>query len=91
MTREEFSKKIRWARIIWVMGIINVAAMLPQLYTILKTHKTDNLSVEMFAIYFFVQVSFSLEGYFIRNRMLMTCLGLSAVVSASIIGLIFCF
>jgi len=89
MTREDLSKKIHWPKIVWFMGIVNVAAMIPQLYTILKTHKTGGLSVEMFAIYLVVQIAFSAEGYFTRNRMLMVCLGLSAIVSISIISLIF--
>lgn len=85
MTREELSKKIHWPWIIWTAGIVNVVAMLPQLYKLITTQQTEGLALGMFWMYFGIQVSFSLEGYFTRNRMLMTCLGLSAIVSAAII------
>jgi len=88
MTREEVAKKIRWSWIIWTAGIVNVGAMLPQLYKLITTQQTEGLALEMFLIYFGIQIAFSLEGYFTRNRMLMVCLGLSAVVSAVIIGLV---
>lgn len=88
MTREEFAKKIRWDVIIWTAGLVNVGAMLPQLYQILKTRNVEGVSLEMFIIYFFLQVAFSLQGFFRRDKMLMVCLGLSAVVSTVIIGLV---
>ena len=86
MKREDVAAKIHWAWIIWVVGLVNVGAMLPQLYQLGTTQKTEGLSLGMFWMYFGIQVAFSLEGYFKRNRMLMVCLGLSAVVSAIIIG-----
>lgn len=88
MTRDEFAAKIRWPFIIWLAGIVNVAAMLPQLYEIVKTWSVGGLSLSMFVIYFFVQVALSLQGFFKRDKMLMVCLGLSAIVSATIIGLV---
>lgn len=88
MTREEVTKKIRWDIIIWTAGLVNVGAMLPQLYQIIKTRNVDGLALEMFVIYFVLQVVFSLQGFFQRDKMLMVCLGLSAVVSAIIIGLV---
>ncbi len=87
MTREEFAKKIRWPLIIWIFGFVNVAAMLPQLYKILSSKNVEGLSIEMFITYFFVQVAFSLDGYFKRNTVLMVCLGISALISASIISM----
>lgn len=88
MSREEFAKKIHWSFIIWLVGFINVGAMLPQLVQIIQTRKTDGLSLGMFATYLFIQLAFSLEGYFTRNRMFMVCLGLSAVVNAMVISLV---
>jgi len=88
VTRDEFAAKIRWPFIIWLAGIVNVAAMLPQLYEIVKTWSVGGLSLSMFVIYFFVQVALSLQGFFKRDKMLMVCLGLSAIVSATIIGLV---
>lgn len=89
MTREDVAKKIRWPFIIWLAGLVNVGAMLPQLAKIIQTKSTEGLALEMFVIYFLIQVAFSLEGYFTRNKMLMVCLGLSALVSATIISLVF--
>ena len=91
MTREEFALKIRWSWIIWFFGIVNVAAMLPQLYEVLKNHSVHGLAIWMFVIYFSVQVAFSLEGYFKRNTMLAVCLGVSACISAIIISLFFVY
>lgn len=88
MTREEVAKKIRWDVIIWTAGLANVGAMLPQLYQIIKTRNVEGLALEMFVIYFVLQVAFSLQGFFRRDKMLMVCLGLSAVVSAIIISLV---
>jgi len=88
MTREEFAKKIHWPLIIWTAGLVNVTAMLPQLYQIIKTHNVQGLSIGMFLIFFSVQVCMAMEGYFKRNRMLLVCIGLSACISGTIIGLI---
>ena len=91
MTREDVAKKIRWDAIIWTAGLVNVGAMLPQLYQILRTHNVQALSLQMFVLYFLIQVAFSLQGYFRRDSMLKWCLGLSAVVSLTIICLILYF
>ena len=85
MTREQFAEKIGWSKIIWFMGLVNVAAMLPQLYQLITTRQTQGLNVGMFWIFLAVQVAFSLQGYFRRDQMLMWCLGLSATVSTAII------
>ena len=90
MNRQEFAKRIKWEFIIWVVGIINVTAMLPQLIRLIATRETAGLSLGMFIIYFMVQVGFSIEGFFKRNAMLMWCLGLSAVINASIIIMLIC-
>ena len=89
MKREEVARKIGWSWIIWFVGLVNVVAMLPQLYTILKTQNVEGLAVGMFWTYCGLQMAFALHGYFNRDRMLMVCLGLSAVVSATIIALIY--
>lgn len=89
MTREELAKRIHWQSIIWLAGLVNVGAMLPQLIKIIQTKNTEDLALGMFVIYFLVQVAFSIEGYFTKNRMLMVCLGLSSLVSATIISFVF--
>jgi len=59
--------------------------MLPQLWQIISTHKTEGLSLGMFWIYFLIQIALSLQGYFRRDKMLMWCMGFSAFVSVTII------
>ncbi len=88
MTREQFAMKIHWQWIIWAVGLINVIAMLPQLVQIMRTRTTEGLSLEMIIVYFLIQIAFSLEGFFMRNRMLMVCMALSALVSATVITLV---
>ena len=68
--------------------MVNAVAMLPQFLQIIRTNNVQGLSLEMFVLYFIVQVAFSVEGFFTRNRMLMVCLALSALVSAAIIVLV---
>lgn len=88
MTRDLIAKKIHWSFIIWLAGMVNVTAMLPQLVRIIRTRNIAGLSLAMFVLYFLVQVAFSIEGFFKNNRMLMVCMGLSAVVSGMIIALV---
>ena len=68
--------------------MVNVTAMLPQLVGIIRTRNIEGLSLAMFVLYFLVQVAFSIEVFFKKNRMLMVCMGLSAVVSGTIILLV---
>ena len=88
MTREKFAEKIHWKTIIWLFGLGNVVAMLPQTYQIITTWHVEGLSLGMFITYFVIQVAFSLEGFFSRNKMFMWCLGISSLISAITIGLI---
>ena len=88
MTRDLIAKRIHWSLIIWLAGMVNVTAMLPQLVRIIRTRNIEDLSLAMFVLYFPVQVAFSVEGFFKKHRMLMVCMGLSAVVSGMIIVLV---
>lgn len=88
MNREQIAQLIYWEWIIWGAGILNVSAMLPQLWKLVRDKKTEGLSLGMFWIYLGVQVAFSLEGYFKRNDMLFYCIGASALVSVVCIVLI---
>ncbi len=82
MTRERFAALVGWSWIIWFAGLVNVVAMLPQLIRIWRTGETAGLAMEMFILYFLIQVAFSIHGFLNRDKMLMWCLGLSALVSA---------
>lgn len=86
MTREQVASVVRWPWIIWVIGFVNVTAMLPQLYQLVETQQTEGLSVGMFFIYGVIQIAFALDGYFKRNNVLLVCMTLSAMVTAITIG-----
>jgi uncharacterized protein with PQ loop repeat len=86
ITREEFAQKIHWSFIIWLVGMVNAVAMIPQLLQIWSTKSTAGLALEMFITYCTIQIALTLEGFFNRNRMLMVCFGLSAIVSMVIIA-----
>jgi uncharacterized protein with PQ loop repeat len=88
MTRQQFASRIRWPLIVWTCGLMNVVAMLPQLIQILSTKKVENVSVSMFIIYEVIQIGFALDGFFKRNKVLMVCMTLSAIVTMSIVCLI---
>lgn len=86
MTREHVAEMIHWSTIMYVMGFINVTAMLPQLYRLHTTKDAKGLSLLMFSIFLLVQSAFALQGFFTRDVVLMTSLGMSAVVSFTTIS-----
>src|SRR6266566_5951894 len=61
VTRDLIAKRIHWSFIIWLAGMVNVTAMLPQLVRIIRTRNIEGLSLAMFVLYFLVQVAFSIE------------------------------
>ncbi len=91
MKREEFAKKIRWNRIFWLLGIINVGAQFPQTWKLIHAHITTGLSVEMILIYFATQIGLALQGFFKRDVTLIVTMGLSALVSLLNIVLYFMY
>lgn len=89
MTREEVAAKIHWPFIVWASGFANVIAMMPQPIQLLRTRSTDGVAVEMFMLFFVIQIVFALEGYFKRSKVLVVCMALSAILSAATIALVF--
>lgn len=87
MRRERVAAAIKWPAIIWLIGIINVVSMIPQLAQIIQTHRTEGLSLEMFMTILVIQIGFSLEGFFKRNRVLMITMACAASVTTAIIVL----
>lgn len=85
MTREKAAQLIRWDRLIWVVAVVNVTAMLPQLWSILSTNNVEGLSLSMIGIYLFVQVGLTLDSYFKRNVPMQWCFFVSGLVSVAII------
>ncbi len=88
MTREEFAKKINWPVFMWFVSVVNVGSMVPQLVQIIKTKNVDGLSLSMFFIVLFIQVSFALEFYFARKLIMTLLMVAAAIVSTSIISCI---
>lgn len=81
MTREEFSEKIHWRQIIWLIGIINPMFMIPQLVQVVTTQVTDGISVLTLVLLFLVQAGFSSHGFFLRDKPLFISNGIAASVT----------
>ncbi|MDD5749490.1 MAG: PQ-loop domain-containing transporter [Patescibacteria group bacterium] len=88
MKREEFATRFHWSKMVWLGGIMNVAAMLPQLISLIKTKETAGLSIAMFYIFLVVQIIFATQGYFTRSKAQLITMVLSAMESILIIILI---
>ncbi|MBI5004424.1 hypothetical protein HZC00_05025 [Candidatus Kaiserbacteria bacterium] len=86
MTREEFAKAVHWPKIFWFTAMLNPAAFLPQLYSILTTGKVEGISVPMFALFIVIQLSFMYQGYLQRSVQQMLSMGISAFLTAAIIA-----
>lgn len=80
MTREDVANMIGWSRIIWVIGFLNMGAMLPHLKKIAFMRETDGLSLQTLGVVLLIQVGFALHGFFTRDATLM----LSNAFAASI-------
>lgn len=91
MTREEFAQKIRWKYLIGFMGAVNVVAILPQLMKVIQTQKTEDLSLIMFSTILLIQIAFSIDGFFTRNRTLCVSNGFAACCNATLISLVIYF
>ncbi len=81
MTRGEFAKKVCWAKIIWVVSIVNPIMTLPQFFQIWQTHQTAGLSLLFLAILLFVQLGFSTHGFFTKDRFIMISNGLAGALT----------
>ena len=81
MTREECAKKMRWAKIIWIVSIINPLMILPQLIQLWQTHQTAGLSIGFLVILVLIQYGFALHGFFTRDRFIMGSNGLAGTMS----------
>ena len=93
MTREQIAEKIHWGKIIWLIGVVNPAFMLPQLWQIWATRLTEGISISTLVILFFIQAGFSAHEYFLRSSPLLIsnflAAGVTLVTAASIIFLRF--
>ena len=85
MTREQVAEKIRWPMIISLIGIVNGFSFLPQLRDVFTTHAVDGISLTTLVTIFVIQVGFSLQGFFKRDRVLMYSNICGACVNALLI------
>ncbi len=88
MTREEFAQRFRWDKVMWLMGLVNVLAILPQPISILRSQNASGVSIGMFVLFILVQVSVAVESFIKRSYGLMTSMIVSVLLSATTIGLI---
>lgn len=89
MTREQFSAKIRWPAVAWLVSIIGIFTMVPQLWQILRTHQVRDLNTPMFVVAFLSQTVYGLQGFFKRDRMLVSCMFPASAITLAIIVCIF--
>ncbi|MFZ3020208.1 MAG: PQ-loop domain-containing transporter [Minisyncoccia bacterium] len=87
MTREEFVRKFHWNKVMWVIGFVNIIALIPQPVQIALTHSSKDVSIWMFILFFFVQVTFTIEFFLKKSWGAMFSLGTSGVLSLITIAL----
>ena len=81
MTRETVAELINWRKFIWLVGIVNPCFMLPQLYLLWVTRVSEGLSFITLGLLVFVQGSFSVHGFFLRDKPLLWGNGMACFVS----------
>lgn len=81
MTREQFAERIHWSAIIWLIGIVNPFFMIPQLFGVWMTGKTEGVSIITLCILVILQWGFGLHGFFLRDKPLMLSNGAAGFVS----------
>ena len=83
--REDVARRVRWPYVKWLFGCMNAVAMVPQLVQLARTHQTAGISIVMFWVILAVQIGYSLDGFFGRNRMIMWSLAAASLVTTAII------
>ena len=91
MTREAIASLIHWHRLVWVAGIMNPFMILPQLFKIWSTGEVAGISLGFLLILAGLQATFSLHGFFTRDKMIMWSNGLAAASTAMVISLVLYF
>lgn len=85
MSIQEIADAIGWPTIFWFVGLLNPLALGSQLWTLCREKKTDGISVAMFALFLVIQLGFLFEGLRVGSVQMVMSMGLSAIISASII------
>lgn len=82
MTREQFAELIQWNKIIWFFGIfVNPLMIMPQLWEIVSTGRTEGVSLAFLGILMIVQWVFSAQGFFIRDKPIFVSNGLAGLAT----------
>lgn len=91
MTREELAEKCRWHTFVWGAGMLNPLMILPQLYKIWTTGEVMSISLPFLLVLVFLQLTFSIHGFFTRDKMIMWSNGGAAFTTALVIISVFYF
>ena len=88
MTRDNFVQRFHWNKIMWLVGFVNVIALIPQPLKILKTHSVKDISISMFILFFIVQMAFTIEFFLKKSWGPMVSLATSGFLSLITVGLV---
>ncbi len=88
MTREQFSALIHWPAVAWVICVVGIFTMVPQLVQIIRTRQVRDVNLTMFIVAFITQSAYAAQGFFIRDVMLLLCMAVAALITFVIIVLI---
>ncbi len=89
LSREQIADMIGWEHVFWVVGMINVGAMLPQIVRLIITEKSKDIAPTMIWVYLGTQIGFGLQGYFTRQPAQAWTMGISAAMSVLTLALIY--
>jgi len=81
VSREQFAELIRWKSFVWLVSIINLCFMLPQLYQLWTSRFSDGISLATLVLLVLIQGSYSMHGFFLRDKPLLWGNGLACLVS----------
>lgn len=89
MTREAIAAYIHWHEIVWGAGLLNPCMIVPQLVKIWRTRQTADISIWFLSVLVFLQSTFAVHGFFIRDPMVMWSNGGAALTTAAVISSVF--
>lgn len=84
--RERILNHRLWNLMMLGAGIANVLAFIPQIFIVYGEKKVEGVSVGMFCIFMYIQITFAIQGYLVRSRVQMISMFTSAAMSGSIIA-----
>lgn len=77
-----------FSRIFDILVFINPIALLPQLWAAITAPSVEGISIGMLMIFIAIQVVVSLQGIRIKSTSMFLSMGISAIESAAIIGIV---